>query len=333
MRKILFFFTCSLFLSESYGQDLSPLKDGDTIHVIAPAYGDKGSLEKARENLLRFKVNPDIPNDMINPQEPLGYSNTEKYRAQHLIDVLTKGEGDIIFPLRGGRGGSALLPYLDKEVPITTRPRVFCGFSDNTALHLWAIKRGWSSLHSVVLAYNKENGTSINGSSSLDEVFGILRGEVKEVEYKLLPLNKKAKEEKGMVSSVVGGNLSVIQRSIGTSTHLQTKHKTLLIEDTGEAVTSIKEKLDHLLRADLFTGSTAIVWGNFNVDSSEQEKLIYLRTLFAEQMDLLGIPVLYSSDFGHGPVNSPLPFNTSAHLTLDPEEVLLTVRTGFKGGE
>ncbi|MBW8309265.1 MAG: LD-carboxypeptidase [Candidatus Paracaedibacteraceae bacterium] len=210
------------------------LTEGDSIHIVAPAYGAPNNyLETVRQNILKYGFKPEIPIDISVPQ-PLGYSNTDFYRANHLKKVLTDDKVKVIWALQGGRGSSLLLPFL-KDLSQSISPKLIVGFSDITALHLWAATRNWPSLHGIVLTYNRETWTKGNKDSSMDDIMAILKEDRQEVDYKLEPLNQTSRKDLTITGPVVGGNLSLIQRSIGTDAHLQTAGKILFLEDKDEA--------------------------------------------------------------------------------------------------
>lgn len=307
----------------------------DEISVIAPGNGSHdGSVEKAREVIGRFGFRGKIPDDLINPT-PLCYANTTQYCATHLQQELNNPQTKVIWALRGGRGSSRILPYLENIAlgnhpsSVRTSTPLIVGFSDITALHLWATVRGLPSLHAPVLAYNKESAHIVNEDASLQDVFDILTGKVTELEYTCTPLNQAAQQEDlVMNTSIVGGNISLIQRSIGTDTELEAKGKILFLEETGEPATKFAEVLYQLDRSHVFDSPAAVFWGNLAYDNKEHEKYQYLKNEFATLFNERGIPFFQSDNFGHGKKNSPLPFNTPAILSFEnPDEVRLKIRT------
>jgi muramoyltetrapeptide carboxypeptidase len=302
------------------------LEKGDPIHIVAPAYGiSTNYMEKVRQNILKYGFKPEMPVD-INAPQGLGYSNTDSYRAHHLKSVLTDDRVKVIWALQGGRGSSLLLSFL-KDLPRLISPKLIVGFSDITALYLWAATRNWPSLHGIVLAYNKEMGLEANKESSMDALIPVLKGDIQELEYKLEPLNNTSKQDLVINGSIVGGNLSLIQRSIGTETNLQTAGKIIFLEDKDDTPTRLYESLNHLERAGLFQSPKAIIWGNFTLVDQNIEKFKIVQHIFADKMDRLNIPVVHSLNFGHGPKNYPLPFNTAATLRLGNSHAILTVKT------
>lgn len=211
--------------------------------------------------------------------------------------------------MRGGRGSSSLFAErIDQFTELAKTPKLFIGFSDITAIHLYVgTMLGWPSLH---WGYNQKD-------SFFEEIIPILKGDVRELHYKLKPVNACAENIQLIDNTiVVGGNASLIQRSIGTDTMPDTADKILFMEDIEEAPTRINEMFIHFDRAGLLKGPKAIILGDFisDLDETDREGYQIVEEMFAKQMDDRSIPLFQSNDFGHGPVNRPLFFNTPTKI-------------------
>ena len=213
--------------------------------------------------------------------------------------------------MRGGRGSSSLFAEgLDKFTSLAQTPKLFMGFSDITAIHLYVnTVLGCPSLH---WGYNQNQKDSF-----FEEIIPILKGVVRDLHYKLKPVNACAKKVQSIDNtSIVGGNASLVQRSIGTDTMLDTTDKILFMEDIEEAPTRINELFTHFDRAGLFKKPKAIILGDFisDLDDADKEGYQILEEMFAEQMDDRSIPLFQSNDFGHGPINRPLFLGTPTKI-------------------
>lgn len=254
--------------------------------------------------------------------QPFNRSNTIEYRTAHFLKIL-RSDANVIWVLRGGRGASEI--FMDptvfnefKGIP----PKLLIGFSDATVFHLWAASIGWPSLHGVVLSFCQENEHTVNASTSLDIYFKILRGEASELTYNLTPENEFAKAAIIKDSSIVGGNLSLIQRSIGTPIAINPDGRILFIEDTGEEGSRLHETLVHSERALIFEKVRAVIWGNFK--SSDIDGIAEAKNQFLRRMEKRSLPVFSADYFGHGPLNMPLPFNTLARIEADGKLIVQT---------
>jgi muramoyltetrapeptide carboxypeptidase len=218
----------------------------------------------------------------------------------------------VVWAIRGGRGSSSIFAEgIDQFRNFVKAPKLFIGFSDITAIHLYInTVLGWPSLH---WGYLKEGREKI----IFDEIAALLKGEIKELHYKLTPVNASAKQVKIIDDTyIIGGNASLIQRSIGTDTMPDTKDKILFMEDVEEAPTRINELFTHFDRAGLFKKPKAIILGDFISDLDETDKEGYriLEEMFAKQMDQRSIPVFHSGEFGHILTNKPLFLNTPTKI-------------------
>lgn len=307
-----------------------PLKEGGKVHIVAPSSGPEGTEAYLNASITFLKENGFVAetlNDLIILQS-LGYANTLAYRQKHLNDVLFAENVDVVWALRGGRGASKVIMPLE-ELSAPSKLKLILGFSDTTAVHLLAAKWEWPSLHCPVLAYHQDGAHTVNKQTSLQPVFDILSGKTQEVNYTLNPLNSIAQEYQGTISSQIrGGNASVIQRSIGTPTHLKTSQRILFLEDIGEPATKFLEIMTQFQRARFFKEVEAIILGDFEsgLTGDQPSALSVAKKEFLENMTVLRIPVLESPDFGHGDLNYPLPFGTPAQLDFQgTKEVKLRV--------
>jgi muramoyltetrapeptide carboxypeptidase len=299
-----------------------PLSPGDKIALVAPSNAPTaGAIEKARSLLVAQRFVPDVPDDMVSVQ-PFNRSNTIEYRTAHFLKAL-HSDVKVIWALRGGRGASEI--FMDPTAFNEFRgipPKLLIGFSDATVFHLWANSIGWPTLHGVVLSFCQENEHTVNAATSLDIYFKILRGEVAELTYDLVPENEFAKAATIKDSSIVGGNLSLIQRSIGTSTVLNTDGRILFIEDIGEEGSRLHETLVQIERASILERARAVIWGNFKSDDAAG--IAEAKKQFLQRMEKRSLPVFSADYFGHGPLNMPLPFNTHARIEAGGKLIVYT---------
>jgi len=340
--KIIFALFIVFNLTSAYASSTTlewePLKEGGKIHIVAPSSGPAGTEAYLNASITFLKENgfvAEVRNGLIVPQT-LGYANTLANRQKHLKDVLFDENVDIVWALRGGRGASEVIMPLE-DLPAPLKLKLILGFSDTTAVHLLAAKWGWPSLHCPVLAYHEKGAHTVNKNTSLQPVFDILLGKTQEVNYTLKPLNSIAQKYQGTISSQIrGGNASVIQRSIGTPTHLKTSRRILFLEDIGEPATKFLEIMTHFQRARLLKKVDAIILGDFEsgLTGDQPSALRVAKDEFLEDMTKLNIPVLGSAEFGHGNLNYPLPFGTPAELDfrgINEDKLRVSATVDFQG--
>jgi muramoyltetrapeptide carboxypeptidase len=332
MQRILIILSAVLVCSSAFAsKKWQHLEDGEPFEVIAPGYGvQPETMDQIRKHLQTATVTPNIPSDLIATQ-PFSFANTVEYRVEHLRQFF-RSKSKVAWCLRGGRGGSALVEQFDVNAA-PEAPKLIVGFSDATALHLLTVRWGWPFLHAPVLAYNLEvSPQSVNKGTSLQVVINILTGRVKEVEHSLIPVNKTGKTFAAAIdSSIVGGNMSAIQRSIGTSTQLNTAERLLLLEDIGEDPKKALEVLTQFERVGMYKYVKGVILGNFTSTFNDAAIIAEYLLLFdhvGAVLDRNNVPLFKSDCFGHGPFNDPLPLNTPARLSLlNAETAKLLVRT------
>lgn len=110
-----------------------PLKEGDTIGILAPAaHGGMTDYNRSIELLeslgYKVKLAPSVTDDY-------GYlAGSDEERAKDLNDFFKDDSVKAIVCLRGGYGSARLLDKLDYDM-IAHHPKMLIGFSDITALH------------------------------------------------------------------------------------------------------------------------------------------------------------------------------------------------------
>ncbi|WP_246743255.1 LD-carboxypeptidase [Dickeya oryzae] len=248
---------------------------------------------------------------------PLGYTDTDKARADTLIKAMTDDKVKYLWFVRGGAGALNLYPYLyeKKEEIAKSTPKVLIGFSDVTAIHYYVnnvIK--WPSVHGILASYNMEmhaiTGSKINMYSSInDTLAAIFKGSI----YSgVSPMNSVAYA--GAIGVASGGNLTLVQSFFSTKYEENYSKKILLLEDVDENPRQLDRTLHQLLYKRNFHPN-AIIFGQFykdDMDNKDKEIYKYAISNFAKKTNY---PVYYYPEFGHGYTNTP--FILSKRLEID----------------
>ena len=208
-----------------------------------------------------------------------------------------------------------LIPLLEKLTPPKTA-KLLIGFSDITSLHLYLNQKwNWPSLHGRTISQLSPDWKE-NAESKI--LIDLLFGRIPEVEFNnLKPLNQAAKKSITIKSSVIGGNLRLIQSSLGTSWEVNPKGRILFLEDVSERGYSVDRMLEQLYQANILNqGLDALIFGDFTegLEKNGDDLVPLALKRFADRVDY---PVLFGMPCGHAQgVNSPLPMNTPATLSL-----------------
>ncbi len=299
------------------------LKAGDVVDIIAPAsHSPVHKLEKGCEWIRSLGLIPRVPEDLLDPQ--IFFSAPLETQLRHLTSAL-HSDSKAIWCLRGGYGSMRLVPHLKKMKPTT--PKAFLGFSDITALHLFLNQEWkWPTLHSRVLSQmDPQYGESPDRRELVNLLFGrspgvILTG--------LIPMNAAALNESVVSGEITGGNLRIVQTSLGLPWQCRTKNKIVFLEDVDERGYSIDRMLEQLIGAGLLDQHPrAVVFGDFTGSKEKDGKdhSLFALESFARRVHY---PVFRGVPAGHGTeLNHTIPFNTRATL-ITGKEGILSIQSG-----
>jgi muramoyltetrapeptide carboxypeptidase len=298
----------------------SPLKKGDIVDVVAPASSCLDhELEDAVDYVKNLGLVPHIPKDLF--KRRFVFSNSDEYRLTHLAYALTNKESKAVWCVRGGYGSMRLLPALQK-VRRPLNPKLFIGLSDITSLHAFLNQKwNWPTIHGPILA---RLGSDAPSNSERREVANLIFGKFDQIEFKLKPLNAKARGAK-INSSVVGGNLEVIGAGLATPWQLDTREKILFLEEINERGYRVDRRFQNFWQAGLFEKAKAIVFGDFIGGEEPGSQKQMWRYAINELAESVKIPVYSGLKSGHGKLQRPLPFNT--HATISKSLLHCTVGT------
>lgn len=282
------------------------LNSKDKVAIIAPASRCTSKrLELIKALLTEWQLQYYLPQDIFG--NDLLCANTDEIRFEHLKHVLLDSEIKAIFCVRGGYGSAHLIPFLEK-MPVPPQPKILVGMSDITALNIYLQQKWhWPVLHAA-FAPDKFSAESIQAIHE-----ALFHGKIN---FPVLqPLNLAAQQDVQIEADITGGNLALIQTSIGTSWQIEPKNKILLLEEVNERAFRIDRMLVHLQQAGIFAGVKAILLGDFLGGEEPNGKSLVQPVLqrFADRMD---IPVLKCEGIGHGATNCPVPFNVPVQLQL-----------------
>ena len=277
------------------------LRPGDRVAVIAPASGfERGTFETGL-SLLSARYRIEHGDDLFERARYLAGSDAR--RLAELTGSLADPDIKAVFCARGGYGATRLLTRLDASGPAGP-PKPFVGFSDVTALHLWLQAHGRASIHGPVVTQ-----------------LGRLSRATVERLFSLLEAPSPARALEGTDSYVggtaegplLGGNLSVLTRLLGTPFMPPLDGAILLLEDQGERPYRLDRMWTHLHQAGVFARVQGIALGTFT--ACEEPEAPYtsgdvLRELAAES----GVPCAAGFPIGHGDANEPVPLGVRVRL-------------------
>ncbi len=142
------------------------LVPGSTIAVVAPASSAKPErIRRGCENLTQLDYRVVDHPEKRNPE---GYFSAPlKSRLAELQSALTRPDVRGVFCTRGGYGSAEILEGL--KTARMKRPKIFCGFSDLTSVHifLWQ-KLRWVTFYGPLVAGGFDAGANATGGYDPD---------------------------------------------------------------------------------------------------------------------------------------------------------------------
>ncbi len=306
------------------------LRLGDTIGLLSPssATPDEGKVDLAIARLTRMGYRVVLAANARNRHAHLGGTDAERLADIH--ELFGRDDVHAIIAARGGDGAPRLLPGIDYGL-IHAHPKIFAGFSDITALHLAFFKmaglvtfHGPNAGEQFAAEYNHTYfwravapaPVGVIGDPPGPDQFG--------QEY---PPPRLVIREGEASAPLVGGNLTLVEQTLGTPYEIETRGRILFLEDTGEEPWSIDRMLTHLRNAGKLQDAAAVLFGesiecrigktfvsNFTLESVVRDRLSGLR-----------VPVVYGLRFGHGKHILTLPLGVRATLVARADGVTFSI--------
>ncbi len=284
------------------------LKRGDTVGLAAPAgivFNDDDYI-RMRRVLAEFGLRSVFGSNVKNRH---GYlAGTDRERAENLNQMFVDPDINGIMAVRGGWGGARILPWLNFKA-IARNPKVYCGFSDNT------------TLHHALAAYC--GMVSFHGPNGASEWTDLTRQSFKSV---VMDAEKSSYESASTVETItpgkvtgrlIGGNLTILTTTLGTSYQPDFKKAILFIEDIGERSYKIDRMLAHLHHAGALGQLAGLVFGKCTDCSAGPPPTFSIREVINQHIKPLNIPAIFNADIGHEDDNFTLPMGIEAELDAD----------------
>ena len=299
------------------------LSTGDLVAVVAPA----GPVPHARlvagvRELERHGLRVRLGANVLARRGYLAGDDTQ--RAVDLLALWAHPEVKAVFAARGGYGTARIVDALTPSF-LRRHPKIFCGFSDNTTVHLALGKAGLVSFHGPMAGWDLADGarrsTAVAARRTLaagdrasreDGGPGISRsGGYDAASFRAFLFGEEAR---GFVFAppaaetlvpgrargrLVGGCLSLIVASTGCRERLDARGAILLLEDVIEPPFRIDRMLTQLVRSGMLDGVRGIVLGDFPACHPDAEQGFTLADVLRDRLGDLGVPVVWRVPYGH----------------------------------
>ncbi|MFQ6608016.1 MAG: LD-carboxypeptidase [Fidelibacterota bacterium] len=293
------------------------LPSGGTIGIASPArWTSEDKLETAAQVLtdagygVKFGSACHLREDQ--------YAGSTKERIRELEELFADPEVDAIICARGGYGSIRVTDGLNYSI-IRDNPKIFVGFSDITALHCAIQKEcGLTTFHGPML-WNFEESTDI---FTLNNLLSILSGDnpTKLEVPKCLQLTVLRTGQAD--GPLFGGNLTLLNKMIGTRWDFDTEGTILFVEDVDEKFYRIDRDLLHLKRAGKLDRVAGLIVGKMM--NIEDEEIPFGKSIDEIVLDVCGdgdYPIISNFPCGHDRHLATLPLRIPARLEADVSSV------------
>lgn len=293
-----------------------PLKKGAKIAIISPAGAvDPSQLEKGIEMIKNKGFEPVLGEHLYSRfSNGYTYAGTEKERIKDINWALNDKEISAIWASRGGYGCQHLIQHL-KLKNFEENPKWYIGYSDNTVIQSYLLKKGFVSIHGQTIKTSSFGVTD----ESYDLIFDTLRGKTPKYNLESHQLNKKGTIE----GELIGGNLALIYALLGSRYSFDFKDKILFIEDIGENFYALDRMIMSLELAGVFNKIRGLIVGGMTNMGDEKENKNYEESfdefaykLISERISKYKFPVVFGFPNGHIKDNRPLLIGGIAHIKI-----------------
>ncbi|MFN2603812.1 MAG: LD-carboxypeptidase [Gemmatimonadaceae bacterium] len=282
---------------------------GEAIGVVAPSYSPReGPLERGVKALKRAGYEVILDPDIA--QLRRFQRQEDERRASNFMGMWLDPRIKAVIGGTGGYGAVRMLPYLEPEI-FRNNPKIFVGYSDITALHLWLMRQA---------------NLRVFHGPTVDDLIPIARDPTTSSLLTAITTPRPAARLGRDIARAVrpgratgrltGGNLSMVQQTIGTPYEIDTRGAILFLEETHDPMSVADERLVHLRAAGLLRDVKGIVFGQLSLDRSEEDEFEnFLLDLLAD----LDVPILMDFPAGHEVPNLSLPLGTEVELVVDQQ--------------
>jgi muramoyltetrapeptide carboxypeptidase len=283
-----------------------PLAPGDRVAVVAPAGPLDREVFEAGLQILGKRYDVAWDPSLLSRTRYLAGDDARRSHelATALADPAVRG----VVAARGGYGSMRILPSVwprgNGDRADGSSVKALVGFSDITALHCALQAGGRASVHGPVVT---QLGTQ--PAAIVERFFAILEDAVAPP-----PPLAGTPMVGGLVEGpLLGGNLSILTRLIGTPWLPDLTGAVLLLEDVGERPYRIDRMWTHLRLAGVFERVAGLALGDFT-DCEDPDGGFTLRDVLYGLVRETGLPCVGYLPIGHDAINVPVALGTRVRI-------------------
>jgi muramoyltetrapeptide carboxypeptidase len=295
------------------------LRPGDNVGIVAPAsYFKREDFEAGCRALQELGYNP-VYDDSIFERD-LYFAGSVERRRRELEGMFRRDDVRGILSARGGYGANYLLPAVELRT-ITSKPKLFVGYSDNTSLLTYFCDAAnIVTFHGPMVAKDFANPDGVDL-----EAWRSVLGGCEHQRFDFPPDSGVKPLQHGSAEGVLyGGCLSMLVESLATPYEIHTEGTILFLEDVGAKPYQIDRMLMHLKLAGKLREVRGIIFGEMLGCVQAPGQGYSLEEVVMRVVADLRVPVAYGLRSGHvSRQNVTLPLGVRALLKVEGSGVSL----------
>ena len=254
-------------------------------------------------------------------------AGSDALRARELQAAFADPTIDAILCVRGGYGATRILPLLDLQA-IAKTPKLFAGYSDVTALHIAFTQQcGFETYHTPMPS------TELYKLAEDDFTWQSYRQTLMADASNSYPLMNHPDEPRETLvggkatGRLIGGNLALVQASLGTPFEIDCTDGILFLEDIDENTERIDRMLTQLRNAGKLAQLNGILLGAWTncgaVDEENPQNSLTLRQVFEQLLVPLNVPIVAGVTCGHVTPTLSLPMGRQVTMDATNQTVII----------
>lgn len=286
-----------------------------SVRIVAPASAPRSEedLQRGLKGLQDSSLTPVWDEPLL---APVGYlAGSDEHRLSRLNAALAAESPSTVMCVRGGYGVLRILDQVDFDA-VRTHPKLVVGYSDITALQLALFKHtGLVSISGPMLAAEWKEPAGPCPTHFLDLVSPSFTPGPLDPHHPQKTL--VAGQAEGLL---LGGNLSLLCKLIGTQHMPDLRGAILFLEEVGESPYRVDGMLAQLQLSGILDGLAGIVLGGFTGGEPQPGKSsLTMDEVFEDYVSDLGIPVATGLRYGHFSDKVAVPIGALARLEANSD--------------
>ncbi len=295
------------------------LKQNDKVVIIAPAKRiAKEVVNNAVKILTEWGLSVVVGQHVFSNHNY--FSGTDQQRIADFQEAINDIEVKAVFFARGGYGSLRIVDQLD-FMPLKKYPKWLIGFSDITVFHQHLHNIGIETIHGT-MPLNFYDYNNRHEDQSLNLLKNILFGEPLAYQLPSSSFNQLGYSS----GELVGGNLSVMNSLLGSSSEINTDDKILFLEEVGESAYRIDRLLYQLKRSGKLNKLKGLIIGGFSDITDNTGEFAFNQSVEEMVMNAVGkcnFPICFHFPSGHINPNYPLIMGRKVNMNVTADEVTL----------